>query len=139
MRTLVFVLVFVVALGVWAACSSPPEPVPPKKPNTELIVGDFERHKPDGETAFSFRGDGSLKLAKNKAELEHTPHLADGTWKLDGDQLTLSYDQGQCQGGDAKVGVYKVVISKVGVRFTKVNDSCADRSRLDGQTWWRIR
>src|SRR5437773_9225766 len=105
MRTLVLVVVVAAAL---AACSSPPDPVPRKRPNTELIVGEFERRKPDGETAVIFAGDGSLKLAKNKAELEHTPHLADGSWKLDGDQLTLSYDQGQCQDGDAKVGVYKV-------------------------------
>jgi hypothetical protein len=136
-RTLVLAAVLA---GGASACSSKPDPLPPKKPNTELIVGEFERHKPDGETAVVFGADGSLKLAKNKGELEHTPHLADGSWKLDGDQLTLSYDKGQCADSEGtKTGTYKVVISKIGVRFKKVEDSCADRSRLDGQTWWRIK
>src|SRR5690349_21502877 len=119
MRTSALLAVVVVA------CSSPPEPVPPKKPNNELIVGEFERRKPDGETAARFRADGSVVVAKNKGDLDKTPHVAEGTWKLDGDQLTVSYDKGQCTDSeDAKSGTYKVVISKIGVRFTKVNDNC---------------
>jgi hypothetical protein len=30
------------------------------------------------------------------------------------------------------------VISKIGIRFTKVDDPCADRSKIDGQTWARM-
>src|SRR5262245_44792959 len=45
------------------ACSEP-QSVPPKRPNTELIVGEYERHPPDGETAVRFRGDGSVRIAK---------------------------------------------------------------------------
>ena len=36
-------------------------------------------------------------------------------------------------------GVYKVVISKVGIHFQKVQDSCDQRAKIDGQTWWRIK
>jgi len=34
--------------------------------------------------------------------------------------------------------VYTVVIPKVGIHFTKVEDSCARRAAIDGQTWWRL-
>ena len=34
-------------------------------------------------------------------------------------------------------GTYKVVISKIGIRFTKVDDACERRSRIDGETWYR--
>jgi len=30
-----------------------------------------------------------------------------------------------------------LVISKVGIHFTKVADDCADRAQIDGQTWFR--
>jgi hypothetical protein len=130
------VLLGVLLLG----CSSTPEAQPPKRPNNELIVGTFERHKPDGETAIRFQGDGTFREAKNEGELEHTPHLADGTYKLEGDQLTLMNDKGACTESDGdKTGTYKVVLSKIGIRFTKVTDSCQRRASMDGQTWWRVR
>ncbi|HEU0031058.1 MAG TPA: hypothetical protein VFQ53_10535 [Kofleriaceae bacterium] len=123
-----------------ASCSGGPQAVPPKRPNNELIVGDFARKPPDGETAVRFGSDGSFFTAKTKGELEHTPHLAEGTYKLDGDQLTFSNARGQCTESEGdKVGTYKVVVSRVGIRFSKVTDSCEARSRLDGQTWWRIK
>ena len=122
------------------ACSSAPQPQPPKRPNTELIVGDFERHPPDGVTAMRFEGDGTFRLAKTKAELEHTPYAAQGTYKLDGDQLTFTNEQGACTDKPAdKVGTYKVVLGKVGIRFAKVTDSCERRRSIDGQTWWRVK
>ena len=129
-----------VAAAVLAACSSGPHAVPPKPPNTELIVGEYERHPPDGETAVRFRADGSVRVAKNRAQLDAEPPVASGTWKLEGAQLTLNYDHGSCteRPGD-QVGVYTVVISKIGIRFTKVEDSCERRSAIHGQTWWRIR
>jgi hypothetical protein len=122
-----------------AACSEP-QAVPPKRPNTELIVGEYERHPPDGETAVRFRADGSIRVARNRAQLDAEPPLAGGTWKLDGNRLTLNYDHGNCteRPGD-QVGVYTVVISKIGIRFTKVEDSCERRSAIHGQTWWRIK
>jgi len=124
---------------VLLGCSSKPDAQPPKRPNNELIVGTFERHKPDGETAIRFNGDGTFREAKNKNDLEHTPHLADGTYKLEGDQLTLSNDKGACtESGGEKTGTYKIVLSRIGIRFTKVDDSCQQRSRMDGQTWWRV-
>ncbi len=121
---------------VLAACSSSPDPLPPKRPNQELVVGDFARKPPDGEMAARFGGDGTFFFAKSKAELDKSGHLADGTFKVDGDQLTFTADKGMCAGGGA--GSYKVVISKIGIRFTKVDDSCEDRARLDGQTLWRV-
>jgi hypothetical protein len=52
----------------------------------------------------------------------------------------VTYDQGMCaeRAGD-QTGVYTVVISKIGIHFTKVEDSCERRSSIDGQTWWRIK
>src|SRR5438552_2190971 len=87
-------LMVVVLLG--AACSSQPHAVPPKRPNTELIVGEYERHPPDGETAVRFRADGSVRLAKSRSQLDAEPPLASGTWKLEGGKLTLTYDKGIC-------------------------------------------
>ncbi|TMQ09418.1 MAG: hypothetical protein E6J91_30285, partial [Deltaproteobacteria bacterium] len=96
------------------ACSSGPHAVPPKPPNAELIVGEYERHPPEGETAIRFRADGSVRLAKNRAQLDAEPPLAAGSWKLDGGHLTLTYDQGICteRSGD-HAGVYTVVISRI--------------------------
>jgi hypothetical protein len=129
-----------VVLAVFVvACSSKPDPVPPKRPNNELIVGVFERHKPEGETAIRFDRDGSFRIAKNKGELDRTPHVADGKYTLEGDQLTLSNEHGSCTESDGeKVGKYKVVVSKIGIRFQKVDDSCQRRAAMDGQTWWRV-
>src|SRR5690348_1528768 len=78
----------ILACGVLAACGGKPAPEPPKPPNTDLIVGKYERHPPDGTTAAWFRADGSVTIAHEKAELDTKP-LAKGSWKLDGDQLTL--------------------------------------------------
>lgn len=123
-----------------AACSEPRRIGPPKRPNTELIVGEYERHKPDGETAIRFRADGSVRLAKTRALLDTEPPLATGTWKLDGGRLTVTYDKGMCteRAGD-QAGVYTVVISKVGIHFSKVEDRCERRSAIGGQTWWRVK
>jgi hypothetical protein len=129
-----------VVLATLSSCE-PQRPVAPTKaPNTELIVGEYERHPPDGETAIRFRADGSLRLARNKAQLDTDPPLAAGTWKIDGGRLTLTYDSGICNDSPGeKSGVYTVVISRIGIRFTKVEDSCQRRSAIDGQTWWRIK
>ena len=93
--------------------------VPPKKPNNELILGEFARRPPDGTTAARFRADGSITVAHDKNELDTKP-LATGTYTLDKDQLTLTYTGGDmCKGGGP--GVYKVVLSKIGIRFSKVS------------------
>jgi hypothetical protein len=125
---------------VLPACSSAPVAAPAKRPNTEIILGEYERHPPDGETAIRFRADGSIRLAKSKAMLDADPPLAIGKWKLDGARLTLTYDKGLCTDREAdKSGTYTVVVSKIGIHFTKVEDSCERRSAIDGQTWWRIK
>ena len=118
------------------ACGKP-DPMPPKRPNTELIIGEFARRPPAGTTAARFRGDGSVTIAHEAKELDGKP-LAAGTFKLDGDQLTLTYASGEmCKPGVA--GTYTVVISKVGIRFTKVEDPCERRAKMDGETWYRIK
>lgn len=127
----------VVCVLVVAACGAPAERPPPKRPNNELVLGDFARKPPDGEMAVRFGGDGSFFFAKTKGDLDKSGHLADGTFTVEGDQLTFTATKGMCEGGGP--GSYKVVISKIGIRFTKVDDACADRARLDGQTLWRIK
>jgi hypothetical protein len=130
MRVTLFYLALITACGK-------PEPMPPKRPNTELIVGEFARRPPVGTTAARFRADGSVVIAHEDKELDSKP-LATGTFKLDGDKLTLVYSSGEmCPAGVE--GTYNVVISKVGIRFTKVDDSCERRAKMDGETWYRIK
>src|SRR5262245_52547165 len=117
------------------ACGEKPEPMPPKRPNNELIVGDFERHPPAGTTAARFRGDGSIIVAHEAADLDRKS-LAEGTWTLEGDKLTLTYAKGEmCEAGVA--GTYQVVLSRVGIRFKKLEDTCDRRAKMDGETWYR--
>jgi hypothetical protein len=126
------------ALVLIAACGgSSTGPQPPKPPNDELIVGEFERHPPDGTTVARFRANGGITIAHDRASLDKK-NLAEGTFVLDKDQLTLTYTSGDmCPSGSE--GVYKVVVSKVGIHFTKVNDSCDTRAKIDGQTWFRVK
>src|SRR5213595_3735694 len=112
----------ILLVAVLAACGSKPEPMPPKRPNNELIVGEFARKPPVGTTAARFGGDGSVVIAHEQKELDGKP-LAEGTYKLDGDKLTLLYSKGEmCEPGVE--GTYTVVISKVGIHFAKVDDPC---------------
>jgi hypothetical protein len=121
------------------ASSSAHGPVVPKAPNDELILGAYERHKPDGETAIRFETGAGYRIAKAKGDLDAEPPLAKGTWQLDKDQLTLTATAGQCADKPAlKTGVYQVVISKIGIHWKKIDDACEHR-HFDGQTWWRVR
>lgn len=118
-----------------AACGGKPEPMPPKRPNNELIVGEFERRHQEAHTAARFQADGSVTLASKADELD-SKTIAEGNYKLDGDKLTLVYTKGElCEAGVE--GTYSVVISKVGIRFTKLDDACERRSKIDGETWYR--
>jgi len=129
---------FPVILLVLAGCPEK-QPIPPKKPNTDLIAGVYERHKPDGETAIRFDPSGGYRIAKNRMQFDVEPAVGTGTYKIDGDTLTMTADKGQCaESAGTKQGTYKVVLSKVGIRFTKVSDTCERRSAYDGQTWWRV-
>jgi len=122
------------------ACTAAHQPVPPKPPNTDLIDGDYERHAPNGETAIRFNRDGTFRLAKNRMQFDVEPPLATGTYKVEGDKLTLTNEKGICaEPASEQEGVYAIVISKIGIRFTKVTDACTRRASMDGQTWWRIK
>ena len=131
MRTLVIGLLLV------GACGGKPEPLPPKRPNNELIVGEFARRPPVGTTAARFRADGSVVIAHEQKDLDTKP-LATGTFQLDGDKLILRYASGEMCGPNED-GTYTVVISKVGIRFTKVEDPCERRAKMDGETWYRLK
>jgi hypothetical protein len=110
--------------------------VAPKPPNDQLISGDYERHSPDSHTAIRFEKDGTLKLAHDKAKLD-SETLAQGTYKIDGDQLTLIYTEGVCANDGP--GVYKIVVSKLGIHFAKVDDACEQRSKIDNEVWHRVK
>ena len=125
-----WLLVLLVACG-----GDNPGPVPPKRPNNELILGEFERRQPGVSTAMRFRADGSVTVAHDKSKLDGDT-LATGTFDLDKDHLTLAYTRGMCAGTK---GTYQVVISKVGIHFKKLDDGCDQRAKIDGETWWRIR
>jgi len=122
-----------------ASCGPERAPAPAKKPNDQLIVGDFARRGGDGKSAIRFARDGTYRLAEDKSSFDKEPPLGTGTWKISGDQLTLSAQRGLCtDAGQGRDATYKVVVSKVGVRFEKVSDDCERRATMDGQTWWRI-
>jgi len=117
------------------ACNEKPPPMPPKAPNNELIVGEFERRHQEAHTAARFSKEGYVTLASKADELDSKP-IASGTYKLDGDKLMLTYTKGEmCESGVE--GTYNVVISKIGIRFTKVDDACERRAKIDGETWYR--
>lgn len=121
------------------SCGPSHAPAPVKKPNNELLVGDFTRRGGDGEAAIRFAEDGSYRVVKNKTMLDQEPPLGTGTWKIDGDQLTLSAQRGMCaEGAQGRDATYRVVVSKVGIRFEKITDDCERRATMDGQTWWRL-
>ena len=127
-----------ICLCLCLASCGPSHPAPPlKKPNDELIVGDFTRRGADGKAAIRFARDGTYRFVEDKAKLDKDPPLGAGTWKVSGDQLTLSAQSGLCADGP-RDATYKVVVSKVGVRFEKVSDDCERRATMDGQTWWRL-
>ena len=82
--------------------------------------------------------------AVRPTDAEPDAELRVGPFEPDGDELVLSAQAGMCGDGapqaggtGARVATYRVVISKIGIRFTKLSDSCERRAMFDGQTWWR--
>ncbi len=137
MRALIATFLLVSSLTL-ASCGGH-EPIPPKRPNTELIAGVFERHPPDGDTAIRFTTDGAYRVAKNRMQFDVDPPVAEGTYTLDGDKLVLTATKGMCaEPAGERTGAYKIVISKIGIRFSKIQDPCERRAKMDAQTWWRV-
>ena len=127
-------VVFLIACGG----AETPHAVAPKRPNNELINGEYERHPPDGTAAMRLRADGSYRIAKNKADLDKDPAIVEGHYQLDKDTLTLTAEKGACSKDElSKVSIYKVVLSKIGIRFTKDTETCTERATMDGTTWFR--
>ena len=133
MRIWPMMLISVVACG--GGGGEKPMVMPPKRPNNELVVGDFARKPPEGTMALRFRGNGGIAVGKDKTKLD-TPE-AEGTFEIEKDQMTVTFDKGDMCPAEQK-GVYKVVISKLGIRFTKVEDDCDARARWDGSTFCRL-
>ena len=130
-------VVFVVGCG--GGDSEHPHAVPPKPPNDILIVGAYARQASAGtsavQPALSFDKEGNVKLVKDKTKLDGDT-LATGTFTLEKDQLRLLYTEGQCvQDGP---GVYTITVSKLGIRFVKVDDACETRAHMDGEIWRRL-
>ena len=133
-----------VVVATLAACGSGPggsgstHAAAIKPPAEDIIFGIYERRPPLGTTALKIQRDGSLILAKDKGKLDDEKPLATGSWKLEKDTLTLVYSLGECADG-ARSGTYKVSVSKIGIHFAKLEDECAVRAKIDGETWWRVR
>ncbi|MBV8760467.1 MAG: hypothetical protein JO257_24460 [Deltaproteobacteria bacterium] len=128
------------ACSILAACGGKPAPQPPKAPNNELIVGSFERHPPDGTQVLAFRGDGSFELFHDRAAQDKGDAASSGHFTIEADQLTFTNEKGLCADGPAKTATYKVVVSKLGIHFTKAgDDGCDRRATIDGQTWHRFK
>lgn len=140
MRHAIAIGVMVGALGSIGGCGGEggdaehPHAMPPKRPNNELVMGDFARKPPDGTMALRFRGNGGIAVGKDKSKLDQP--MAEGSFEIEKDQMTITFDKGDMCTAEQK-GVYKVVISKLGIRFTKVEDDCEARARWDGSTFWR--
>jgi hypothetical protein len=128
-------MIMMATVGCGGGEAEHPHAVPPKRPNNELVVGDFARKPPDGVMALRFRANGGIAVGKDKTKLD-APE-AEGTFEIEKDQMTVTFEKGEMCPADQK-GVYKVVISKLGIRFTKVEDECAARARWDGSTFWRL-
>jgi hypothetical protein len=108
-----------------------------RPPAEDIIFGTYERRPPQGTTAMKLARDGSLVVAHDRGSLDGDKPIATGSWQLAKDTLTLSYSMGAC--ADAHTGTYKVNLSKLGIHFTKLADDCAQRAKIDGETWWRVR
>ena len=126
------------ACVVLAACGGKPAPQPPKRAEHRAD----RRHATSATrpTARPPRGSAPTArstIAHEKSELDSKP-LAKGSWKLDGDQLTLTYDSRR-DVPRRRAGHVQGRASKVGIHFTKVEDSCDRRAKMDGQTWFRVR
>jgi hypothetical protein len=67
----------------------PTGPVPGT--DNELIVSGFDVAR---RWARAIRFEDRPSASREQVRLDHAPHLADGTYKLDGDQLTFSDARG---------------------------------------------
>ena len=89
-----------------ASCSSalraaarPIDAVPPSAPNTELIVGDVRAPPARRHDAIArSSADGTVTRRARQGHARPQANLAIGAYKLDGDQLTLTYTRARCAG-----------------------------------------
>ena len=114
---------------------------PARPPRVDpTLLGDFERRDSDGGRVLRLTDDGRFRTAADRANLDQSRFDGLGTWRLEGDQLTLISAKGICAESSAtQVGVYRITAAKVGLRFARLSDACGARASLDAQTWWRIR
>ena len=138
MRLVVLIATLSLGCGGGGGGSGSTHAVPPKRPNNELINGEYERHPPDGHAALRLRADGSFRIAKSKEDLDKEPAIVEGHYTLEKDLLSLTAEKGACASDEMnKTSIYKVVLSKVGIRFTKDTETCTERASMDNTTWFR--
>ncbi len=112
----------------------------------DLAVGDLSPdpanllglwQEPGSGYIWRFTDDGKQALGATSATLDSDP-LTAGTWLLRGDTLLLDNTVGLCAAPPAnQVGTYQVTLSADLLRFTRVADSCPERSTIDGESWTR--
>ena len=107
------------AVVLFAGCPEK-QPVPPKPPNTDLIAGVYERHKPDGETAIRFESNGSYRIAKNREQFDVEPAVGTGTYKIDAatnpKALDLTHTSGPDK-GQTVLGIYTLTGDSLKICF----------------------
>lgn len=103
---------------------------------TPLLIGVWQEPPPTAYLRFS--ADGTTAVAFTIAELDTAPFGA-GSWVLDGARLTFTNTSGVCSDNPVlQVGVYDIEVTSAELTFTKVDDPCAERAVIDGQTWTRV-
>ena len=110
--------------------------VAPKPPNDALIVGSTSATHPPARPRSASIATARSSSPTTRPSSPPTRPSRPARGRSTSDQLTLTYTEGECaQDGP---GVYKVVLSKIGVHFTKVDDACESRSHMDNEVWRRF-
>lgn len=106
-------------------------------PDPANLLGLWE--EPGSGYIWRFSDDGKQALGATLATIDSDP-LTAGTWLLRGETLLLDNTVGLCAAPPAdQVGTYQVTLGPGALHFSRVSDSCPERSTIDGETWTRPR
>lgn len=123
-----------------SSCGGAPKPSPPSPEPTPVVhslVGDFERQDPEAATVIRFSQDGTCAVGATVADLVTPSHRC--TWTLDGKRLTFTNVAGICADAEAtRIGAFDIEVTEATVSFKMIDDKCARRMSIDGQTWLRL-
>ena len=99
------------------------------------IVGDWSR--PSLGTALRIAADGTCIVAESRDAFDKAATRC--RWTLAGDKLTFTNLAGSCAApANERVGTYHVRADAATLHFAKIEDRCARRSSIDGETWERV-